>query len=419
MYESKVLGLSSAALLPAIGVTESDEREEHSRLDRKSWISGLLDSSTFKEDNSLKYMRALRTRTGIFVLFVVLWIGSLIPPLPTEIVNSFLSLFPQLISSPYEMKKLLSTSPETGTVLSQGSDESSWKPVVVRIAGMALIGLPFWYLLRRREREEELQRLDEGWAARLHARSEELLAVNNTLVSEVSKRRDTEQALEANRRDLHLLASQLLHLQEEERRRISRDLHDDINQRLALLSIDIEVLEQQLSPVSLGTVKMVHTIQSNIVQLSEDVRRLAHQFHPSILDDLGLSIALRRLVDDFRTRTGIETGFLGRGIPKHVAKDVVTCLYRVAQEGLANISRHARAKTVRVELQQIRDGLQLMMTDDGIGFDMNRHNGQRGSLGLLSMRERVSLVTGTLNIQSTPGEGTQICAWVPFKQGRT
>jgi len=395
--------------------TDSNGKEEQSVGTRS-----LLDSPAFQEDNAAKRDRSMlrsRVRTGIFALFILLWIASLIPPLSTELVSSFLSLFPQLISTPYEIDKLLSTATEPGTVLSsQGSDESPWKPVVIRIAGMALIGLPFWYFLRRREREEELQRLDEGWAARLHARSEELLAVNNTLVSEVSKRRDTEQALEANRRDLRLLASQLLHLQEEEQRRISRDLHDDINQRLALLSIDIEMLEQQLPDAR--TVRTVRTIQDRIVQLSDDVRRLAHQFHPSILDDLGVSIALRRLVDDFQTRTGIEARFIGKDIPTHVARDVVTCLYRVAQEGLANISRHAKAKSVRVELQRVRDGLQLMLSDDGVGFDMNRH-GQQGSLGLLSMRERVSLVAGTLSIQSTPGEGTQICAWVPFKQERT
>jgi signal transduction histidine kinase len=317
------------------------------------------------------------------------------------------------------MESLISGTREDVTALSpQAYDEPSWKPLVIRVVSMALIGLPIWYLLQRREREEELQRLDEGWAARLHARSEELLAVNNALVSEVSKRIDTEQSLEANRRDLRLLASQLLRLQEEERRRISRDLHDDINQRLALLSIDIEMLEQQLPDASGCTVRTVRTIQDRIVELSDNVRRLAYQFHPSILDDLGLSIALRRLVDDFQTRTGIEARFMGKDIPKHVAKEVVTCLYRVAQEGLANISRHAKAKNVRLELQRVRDGLQLMMSDDGVGFDMNRHDGQRGSLGLLSMRERVSLVAGTLSIQSTPGEGTQICAWVPFKQER-
>ncbi len=361
-----------------------------------------------------------RARTGVFAgSIAVLMVGLLILHLPTEVAKSFLALFPQQISTPFEMESLISVAREDVTALSpQAYDEPSWKPLVIRVVSMALIGLPIWYLLHRREREEELQRLDEGWAARLHARSEELLAVNNALVSEVSKRIDTEQSLEANRRDLRLLASQLLRLQEEERRRISRDLHDDINQRLALLSIDIEMLEQQLPDASDRTVRTVRTIQDRIVELSENVRRLAYQFHPSILDDLGVSIALRRLVDDFQTRTGIEARFIGKDIPKHVAKDVVTCVYRVAQEGLANISRHARAKNVRVELERVRGGLQLRMSDDGVGFDVNRYDGRRGSLGLLSMRERVSLVAGTLEIQSTPGEGTQICAWVPFKQER-
>jgi signal transduction histidine kinase len=346
-----------------------------------------------------------------------LTVGLLIFHFPTEVAKSLLALFPQQISTPFEVENLKSVAREDVTVLSyQASNAPWWEPLITRVFGMALIGLPIWYLLQRREREEELQRLDEGWATRLHARTEELLAVNNVLVSEVSKRIDTEQSLESNRRDLRLLASQLLRLQEEERRRISRDLHDDINQRLALLSIDIEMLERQLSNAAVGTVKTVHTIQDRIVELSESVRRLAYQFHPSILDDLGLSIALRRLVDDFQTRTGIDARFICKDIPKHLAQDVVTCLYRVAQEGLANISRHARAKNVCVELMRLRDGLQLMMSDDGVGFDVNRYDGRRGSLGLLSMRERVSLVGGILDIQSMPGEGTRVCAWVPFKQ---
>lgn len=365
-------------------------------------------------------MLVSRARTGVLAGSVaVLMVGLLILHLPTEVAKSILSLFPQQISTPFEMESLLSAAREDVTALSpQAYDESSWRPLVIRVVSMALIGLPIWYLLQRREREEELQRLDEGWAARLHARSEELLAVNNALVSEVSKRIDTEQSLEANRRDLHLLASQLLRLQEEERRRISRDLHDDINQRLALLSIDIEMLEQQLSDAPVHTVRTVRTIQDRIVELSENVRRLAYQFHPSILDDLGLSIALRRLVDDFQARTGISARFICKDVPKHLGQDIVTCLYRVAQEGLANISRHAKAKNVRVELMRLRDGLQLMMSDDGVGFDVNQHDGRRGSLGLLSMRERVSLVAGTFEIQSAPGEGTRVCAWVPFKQER-
>lgn len=337
----------------------------------------------------------------------VLMVGLLILHLATDVARSLLSLFPQPISTPFEAEQLLSATRE---------NVDAWKPLVMRVVSMALIGLPIWYFLQRHEREEELQRLDDGWAARLHARSEELSAVNNALVTEMSKRIDTEQSLEANRRDLRLLASQLLRLQEEERRRISRDLHDDINQRLALLSIDIEMLEQQLTNVPVGTVRTVQTIQDRIVELSESVRRLAHQFHPSVLDDLGLCIALRRLIDDFRTRTGIDAQFMGKDIPQHVAQEVVTCLYRVAQEGLANISRHAKAKNVRVELRRWRDGLQLTMSDDGVGFDVNCDDGRRGSLGLLSMKERVSLVAGTFEIQSAKGEGTRIYAWVPFKQ---
>src|SRR5574337_1273258 len=272
-------------------------------------------------------MSVSRSRTGVVAGSVaVLLVGLLILHLPADVAKSFLSLFPQQISTPFEMENLISMAREDVTALSpQAYDEPSWKPLVIRVVSMVLIGLPIWYLLQRREREEEIQRLDEGWAARLHARSEELLVVNNALVNEVSKRIDTEQSLEANRRDLRLLASQLLRLQEEERRRISRDLHDDINQRLALLSIDIERLEQQLSNAPARTVSTVHTIHNRIVELSEKVLRLAYQFHPSILDDLGLAIALRRLVDDFQARTGIGARFLCQDIPEQVAPDVVTC----------------------------------------------------------------------------------------------
>jgi len=365
-------------------------------------------------------MPSQHDRTRVFAgSIAALIVGLLIFHLPTEVAKSLLALFPQQVSTPFEVEGLMSVAREDVTALShQASNSPPWSPLVTRVLGMALIGLPIWYLLQRREREEELQRRDESWAARLHARSEELLAVNNALVSEVSKRIDSEQSLESNRRDLRLLASQLLRLQEEERRRISRDLHDDINQRLALLSIDIEMLERQLSNAAIGTVRTVHSIQDRIVEISESVRRLAYQFHPSILDDLGLSIALRRLVDDFQTRTGIDARFICKDIPKRLVQDVITCLYRVAQEGLANISRHARAKNVCVGLWRLRDGLQLMIRDDGVGFDVNRYDGRRGSLGLLSMKERVSLVGGTLDIQSMPGEGTRVCAWVPFKQER-
>ncbi|MGQ0666727.1 MAG: sensor histidine kinase [Nitrospiraceae bacterium] len=347
----------------------------------------------------------------------VFTVGVLIFDLHTQVAPLLLALFSQQGPLPFETDKLVALAMADVTAVPRHSyDLPPWAPLVTRVISMALIGLPVWYLVQRREREEELQRLDEGWEVRLQSRTEELMAVNNALVSEVSKRIDTEQSLEAHRRDLRLLAAQLLRLQEEERRRISRDLHDDINQRLALLSIDIEVLEQELSSGPIGAVRTVRAIQDRIVELSDNVRHLAHQLHPSILDDLGLSVALRRLVDDFRARTGIKTAFIHKDIPKHLDQEVLTCFYRVAQESLANVSRHAKAKNVHIELRQLRYGLQLMVSDDGTGFDVNQCCSERGGLGLLSMKERVSLVEGTLDIQSRKGEGTSVCAWVPLTQ---
>ncbi|MBK8276407.1 MAG: sensor histidine kinase [Nitrospira sp.] len=359
-------------------------------------------------------MTTSRVRKGVLAVGIIALLFFYFPP---QVLRYYLVLASHYISTPVDVEALMSAARESLTpVSSLASVAPAWKAVFNLVLGMVFIGLPILYFLQRREREEEIQYLDKGWAARLHARSEELMAVNHALVSEVSKRIDTEQSLEANRRDLRQLASQLLRLQEEERRRISRDLHDDINQRLALLSIDIERLERQLSHAAVGTVRTVRAIQDRIVELSESVRRLAHQFHPSILDDLGLPIALRRLIDDFQTRTGLDARFISKDIPQQLAQDVVTCLYRVTQEGLANVARHARAKTVRVELMRVRDGLQLMIQDDGVGFDVNHDGDRRGSLGLLSMKERVSLVAGSFTIDSTPGQGTQIRAWVPLKQ---
>jgi signal transduction histidine kinase len=275
---------------------------------------------------------------------------------------------------------------------------------------LALIAVLVWFIMDHMERDRDLKRLNEG----LQARTQELAAVNESLLAEVSVRKQTEQSLEASRKDLRQLASQLLSVQEEERQRISRDLHDDINQRLALLAVDIDALEQQLLMAPISTVRAVRSIQDRVVELSDDVRHLAHQLHPSMLDDLGLSVALQRLVDDFTARTKVRVEFIDNDSPKLLAQEVATCLYRVAQESLRNVSRHAKAKQVRIELVRIRNGLDLTVSDDGVGFDPNRPQDKQGGLGLLSMRERVALVDGTLDIQSVEGEGTRVRCWVPL-----
>ena len=287
-----------------------------------------------------------------------------------------------------------------------------WVPVVAFVLSIALIAIPVWFFNKHVEWNTELKRLNMG----LRARTKELTEANESLVAEVSERMRTEQSLEASRRDLRHLTSQLLRVQEEERRRISRDLHDDINQRLALLTIDLEALEKTLATAPIETMRAVRAIEDRVIELSDDVRHLAHQLHPSILDDLGLSIALQRLVDDFTARTGVKGQFIDHDSVKVLDPRVSTCLYRVAQESLRNVSRHAKANQVQVELARLRDGLQLLVNDDGAGFDgafqLDKHEG----LGFLSMKERVTLVGGTLDVQSGEGEGTRVCAWVPLEK---
>ncbi|MDR4470578.1 MAG: sensor histidine kinase [Nitrospira sp.] len=292
------------------------------------------------------------------------------------------------------------------------SDTRPWVPIATRLLSMALVAIPVWYFMAHLERDKELKRLNAG----LQARTSELAAVNESLVAEVSERKRTEQSLEASRRDLRQLTSQLLRVQEEERQRISRDLHDDINQRLALLAVDIEALEQTLSTAPIDVVRTVRAIEDRVNELSDDVRHLAHQFHPSVLDDLGLSIALQRLLDDFTARTAVRGEFIDCDTPKPLPQEVATCLYRLAQESLRNVSRHAEAKQVRIELARLRDGLQLQVSDNGVGFDQTRQHDKHEGLGFVSMKERVALVGGTLDIQSVPGTGTRVCAWVPLEK---
>jgi signal transduction histidine kinase len=360
--------------------------------------------------------------SGVVALTVGLFIVDLHTPL--GIASQVLYIGPVLLAlfSPHRWFPVIVASLVTiltafGAVLSpRPYDIPSWVPFANRAFSMVVIWTPVWYFSQRRKLEEQLRQLNEELELRVLARTRELAAVNESLVAEVSERMRTEQSLEANRRELRQLASQLLLVQEAERRRISRDLHDDINQQLALLAVDIEALERQLSDAPVGTLRAARAIQDRVVEISENVRHMAYQFHPSILDDLGLPIALQRLVNDFSVRTGVNGVFLDHGTPMSLPQDVGTCLYRVAQESLGNISRHAKAEHVSVDLARSRKGLQLMISDDGVGFSPNSTQQNPRGLGLLSMKERITLVDGTLDIQSSEGLGTRLCAWVPLKE---
>lgn len=156
--------------------------------------------------------------------------------------------------------------------------------------------------------------------------------------------------------------------------------------------------------------------REGLVQLSEDIHSLAYQLHPSVLDELGLDEALRA-EGERRGRQGrLEISVDLEPLPPVIQADAALCLFRVAQEALNNVVRHAGVHAATVSLQQMDDGVLLVVADDGVGFDL-KNPGKAMSLGLASMRERVRLVHGTLDVESAPGRGTTVSAWVPAEGG--
>ena len=190
--------------------------------------------------------------------------------------------------------------------------------------------------------------------------------------------------------------------QEEERRRIARELHDDVNQELAALSIALSALEAGLPAGTAADRRHdVARLQGRTVELAEAIRHLSHELHPGMLQYAGLVAALRSHCREFEREHGLTVTFRADDDLGTVPTDVALCLYRVTQEALQNVARHAEASQVRVTVA--RDGADLVLTirDDGRGFDLAEGRG-RGGLGLISLDERVRLAGGRLTIDTQP-----------------
>jgi signal transduction histidine kinase len=209
---------------------------------------------------------------------------------------------------------------------------------------------------------------------------------------------------------LRELSGRLINAQEEERSRIARDLHDDMNQRLGLLAFGLSQFSGRL-PV--GEVKReIQELWEQTSGLSKDVHRLSHELHPATLEQLGLVAAARALCAEFSKKQGVAVYFTEHDVPPRLPERVSLCLYRILQESLQNIAKHSEASVVNVELDRGRDEVHLTVEDDGIGFDPA--NQGQGGLGLLSMRERLRLVGGSIHIESAPLEGTKVKVWAPI-----
>jgi two-component system, NarL family, sensor kinase len=225
--------------------------------------------------------------------------------------------------------------------------------------------------------------------------------------------RERGKMLRQNESDLRELAGKLIYAQEEERSRLARELHDDLAQRLAVVAIDVGRLELQLMDPPAPVREELREMKNGIVRISQDVHSLSRQLHPSILDDLGLVKAMESECSSFSRREGIEVLFNHENIPRVIPKDVSLSLYRIIQEGLRNISKHACAEHASVSLQGIDHDVLLSVQDDGTGFDWAEAQENPG-LGFLSMRERARLIHGELSIKSEPEKGTVITVRAPL-----
>jgi signal transduction histidine kinase len=218
--------------------------------------------------------------------------------------------------------------------------------------------------------------------------------------------------LRESRRELRALTGRLLQAQESERRRIARELHDDLNQELALLSVHLDLLGQKPPESGARFAERMEEMSDRVKQLSSVVHGLSTVLHPLKLEQLGLVAAVRSLCEELTRAHGLAIEFSDASTPSSISNETALCLYRVAQEALNNVIRHSSARHARIELGGDEGGVWLRIVDDGVGFDSGRPESLEG-LGLVSMRERLHLVGGTIAIDSRPSAGTRIEVHVP------
>ena len=231
------------------------------------------------------------------------------------------------------------------------------------------------------------------------------------IASDLSEMKRAEQELRASSEQLRNLAAHLLSVREEERTRISREVHDELGQSLTAVKMDLAWLAGRLPRSNGQMLKRIRSTGQLADSIIQSIRRISTELRPAVLD-LGLAAAVEWQVQEFQARSGIQckVRLLTREV---VASNASTAMFRIVQETLTNVARHAEATRAEVVLQKQRDRLVLLIRDNGRGFDQADPSLSK-SLGLLGMRERAAILGGQVNISSAPGKGTTVTAWIPL-----
>ncbi|MFH2003315.1 MAG: sensor histidine kinase, partial [Bacteroidota bacterium] len=271
-------------------------------------------------------------------------------------------------------------------------------------------------MIERTRAEDALRQAHLELETRVEERTRELAEANEKLRQQIEERKLVEQALRESGEKLHILSSHLLTAQERERRRISLELHDELGQSLTVLKLQMRSIETSLNSEQKSLKESCENTLQYVDQIIENVRRLSRDLSPSILEDLGLTAALRWLIGDFKKHSQIHVSFNIPNIDNRVSHDGQIIIYRIFQEAFTNIGKHAQADTVSVAVE-IRDRhIDFLVEDNGKGFDMEQIESRyptEKSLGLVAMDERARMLGGVLKIETRMGRGTRIIFDIP------
>ena len=236
---------------------------------------------------------------------------------------------------------------------------------------------------------------------------------------DISEQKKTQDELEQSYKAIRELSEHLQHIREEERIHIAREIHDELGQQLTVMKMDISWLNRKINKTADDDTKQ--KMRDLLLMLDgtvKTVRRISSELRPSLLDDLGLIAAIEWQLEEFEKRSGIKTRFIGPGEEIELMTEVKTSLFRIFQESLTNVARHADATKVTVSLTYEHKNLILNITDNGKGFDKHKIADKR-TLGLLGMKERTAMIGGTYDIISTPGKGTAVVVIVPLQNNNS
>jgi PAS domain S-box-containing protein len=262
---------------------------------------------------------------------------------------------------------------------------------------------------RRRLAEQALQEANDALERRVRERTEELEEINASLKREIAERTRAEQ-------ELLQVRKRVVRAQDEERRRIARELHDDVTQRLAALAMTVGGLERNTPQSTVPILDKLRDMRRGIEQLSADVHGLSRKLHSSALEDLGLVQAIRSECERLEEHGEFEIEFSHDNLLDAIPPESSLPLFRIAQEALRNVQKHARTRQVQINLTEVDGHLRLSVEDHGAGFQQPEVKGS-GGIGLVTMEERARLSGGRFSIRSSPGKGTTVEVSIPWRVG--